>query len=71
MRRELDPGPHRKRCGQRQPSAGATWVRMFSITMSVVFDAELVGHGQQQRVRRLDRLVGAELLNEHIRLGRV
>jgi hypothetical protein len=27
--------------------------------VSVVFDAELVGHGQQQRVRGLDRLVPA------------
>jgi len=29
--------------------------------MSVVFDAELVGHGRQQRVRGLDRFVGADL----------
>jgi hypothetical protein len=39
--------------------------------VSVVFDAELVGHGKQQRVCRLDRLVVAELLNEHVGLGGV
>ncbi len=39
--------------------------------LSVVCDAELVGHGQQQCVRRLDRLVHAELLDEHVGLGRV
>ena len=39
--------------------------------VGVVVDAELVGHGEQQRVGGCDRLVLLELLDQHIRLGSV
>ena len=39
--------------------------------VGVVVDAELVGHGVQQRVGGCDRLVLLELLDQHIRLGSV
>src|SRR4051794_668455 len=39
--------------------------------VGVVFDTELVGHRQQQRVRRGDRLVLRELLDELVRCARV
>jgi lysophospholipase L1-like esterase len=39
--------------------------------VGVVVDAELVGHGEQQRVGGCDRLVLFKLLDQHIRLGRV
>jgi AcrR family transcriptional regulator len=39
--------------------------------VGVVVDAELVRHGEQQRVGSCDRLVLLELLDQHIRLGRV
>ena len=39
--------------------------------MDVIGDAELVGHGQQQRVGLGDGLVLPELLDQDIRLGGV
>ncbi len=39
--------------------------------VGVVVDAELAGHGEQQRVGGCDRLVLLELLDQHIRLGSV
>ena len=39
--------------------------------VGVVVDAELVRHGQQQRVGRRDRLVLRELLDQHVGLGGV
>ena len=39
--------------------------------MSVVVDAELIGHGQQQRVRLGDGFVRLELFDQCIRLGGV
>ena len=39
--------------------------------MGVVVDAELAGHGEQQRVGGCDRLVLLELLDQRIRLGSV
>ena len=39
--------------------------------MRVVGDAELIGHGQQQRVGLGDGFVLPELLDKGVRLGRV
>lgn len=39
--------------------------------VGVVVDAELIGHGKQERVGGCDRLVLLELLDQHIRLGGV
>ena len=47
---------------QRQPSSGATCVSDALDDVRVVVDAELVGHGEQQRVGGGDRLVLGELL---------
>ena len=39
--------------------------------VGVVVDAELIGHGQQQRVGLGDGLVLLQLLDQHVRLGGV
>nr|GFD34288.1 hypothetical protein [Tanacetum cinerariifolium] len=39
--------------------------------MRIVLDAELVGHGEQQRVRLGDPLVGAQLRDQLLGLGRI
>ena len=39
--------------------------------VGIVVDAELIGHGQQQRVGLGDAFVLLELLDEHVRLGGV
>ncbi len=56
-------------CDQRQPSAGATYFRIDLDDVGIVFHAELVGDGQQQRIGLGDRLVLLQLLNESIGLG--
>ena len=53
----------------RHPIPGATCVRIASMTCALYVDAELVGHGEQQRVGLGDRLVLLQLLDQHVRRG--